>query len=130
MLWVIPLGFVVLGLIGQLLISTGAIEEQKAGEKPKPTPTITKTITPKPSIKPNIDPWTQYSRFKVDWREYSVNFELLLKEKFDNKDCNGMQSAFDALVMDNKDHAQVYGHNNVNMMSFVDYLLEEAKCYK
>jgi hypothetical protein len=121
------LGFITLGLISQLLIYTGIIPEKSA----EPGVSIpTSTITPKPSIKPNIDPWTQYSKFKVDWREYSVNFELLLKEKFDNKDCNGMQSAFDALVIDNKDHAMEYGHNNVAMMSFVDYLLKASNCYK
>jgi hypothetical protein len=49
------LGFITLGLIGQLLIYTGIIPEKSAG----PEVSIpTSTITPKPSIKPNIDPWS------------------------------------------------------------------------
>ena len=95
-----------------LAVTTMPPSQEKAGEKPKPTPTITKTITPKPSI----DPWTQWNKFNVNWEEYSLGFEKLLLEKFESKDCQGMQGAFDALVVDNKDHAQVYGHNNVNMI--------------
>lgn len=129
MLWIIPLGFVVLGLIGQLLISTGAIPE-KAGENPKPTPTITKTITPKPSIKPKEDPWTQWGQFNVAWNEYSLEFEKELWTRFDAKDCQGMQYIFDLLAADNGNHIIEYGHTNSGMMRFVDYLLKAQNCYK
>jgi uncharacterized membrane protein len=39
-----------------LAVTTMPPSQEKAGEKPEPTPTITKTITPKPNIDP-LDSW-------------------------------------------------------------------------
>ena len=126
MLWVIPLGFVVLGLIGQLLISTGTIEEQKAGENPKPTI----TIAPKPSIKPKDNPLDSWKKYNVNWNEYGDGMQELLAEHYIDKDCYTLQGFFDLTVQDNDDHKAKFGHNNVNLMRYVDHLLEAANCYK
>ena len=126
MLWVIPLGFVVLGLIGQLLISTGTIEEQKAGKKPNPTPTITKTITPKP----NMDPLTSWKRYGVNWNEYGFQLRVMIANDYKNKDCHSLQNTFDLAVFTNPEHAAEYGHTNSALMGYIDYLLEAANCYK
>jgi hypothetical protein len=109
-----------------LAVTTMPPSQEKAGEKPEPTPTITKTITPKP----NIDPWTQWNRFNVNWAEYSLDFEKLLLEKFAAKDCIGLQAVSAALFLDNEDHIVEYGHDNINMISFVNYLSRQAKCYR
>lgn len=50
MLWVIPLGFVVLGVIGQLLMGIGVIEENKS-EKVKPKIEASIQPQPEPTVK-------------------------------------------------------------------------------
>lgn len=66
MLWVIPLGFVILGVIGQLLIGIGIIEENKS-EKVKPK--IEASITPKPQ--PTVEKKAEYEWQFVKWTPIS-----------------------------------------------------------
>jgi hypothetical protein len=66
MLWVIPLGFVVLGVIGQLLMGIGVIEENKS-EKVKPK--IEASTTPKP--KPTVEKKAEYEWQFVKWTPIS-----------------------------------------------------------
>jgi len=127
MLWIIPLGFVGLGLIGQLLISTGVIPE-KAGEPEVIIPT--KTITPKPSIKPKEDPIDSWKKYKVNWNEYGDQLSVIIRNDFYAKDCQSLQDTFDLAVYTNPEHMAEYGHNNAKLMQYIDHLLKAANCYK
>lgn len=108
-----------------LAVTTMPPTQEKAGEKPKPTPTITKTITPKP----NIDPLDSWKKYKVNWVEYGDGMQDLIAEYYISKDCQTLQGFFDLAVADNDDHSAKFGHNNANLMRYIDTLLRAANCY-
>ena len=116
---------VTMGILGQILIATGQIPE-KTGEKPKPTPTITKTITPKPIIDP-LDSWKKY---RVNWNEYGSQLRVIIANDYRNRDCQSLQDTFDLAVYTNPEHSAEYGHNNAKLMQYIDHLLQAANCYK
>jgi hypothetical protein len=116
---------VTMGILGQILIATGQIPE-KTGEKPKPTPTITKTITPKPTIDP-LDSWKKY---RVNWNEYGSQLRVIIANDYRNRDCQSLQDTFDLAVYTNPEHSAEYGHNNAKLMQYIDHLLQAANCYK
>ena len=114
---------VTMGILGQILIATGQIPE-KTGEKP--TPTITKTITPKPIIDP-LDSWKKY---RVNWNEYGSQLRVIIANDYKSRDCQSLQNTFDLAVYTNPEHSAEYGHNNANLMQYIDHLLKAANCYK
>jgi hypothetical protein len=109
--------FISLGILGQLLISAGVIPKSTSSSViNKPTSTSTPTSTPSPdTVKEIVDPWTQWSVWRVDWGNYSLDFEKTLWNKYDKKDCKGMQDIADSLI-DN------------NMESFIRYLMLKQGC--
>jgi hypothetical protein len=116
---------VTMGILGQILIAAGQIPE-KTGEKPKPTPTITKTITPKPIIDP-LDSWKKY---RVNWNEYGSQLRVIIANDYKSKNCQSLQDTFDLAVYTNLEHKSEYGHTNANLMQYIDHLLQAANCYK
>ena len=108
-----------------IAVTTMPPVEEKAGEKPKPTPTITKTITPKPIYNP-LDSWKKYG---VNWNEYGDGMQGLIGQTFNNRDCSTLQGFFDIAVENNPEHKAAFGHNNVNLMEYIHYLLKAANCY-
>jgi hypothetical protein len=61
MLWVIPVGFIGLGLLGQGLMAIGVIEE------PAPTPVVSKSPDPEKPIKPVIKKEAKFVGTFVRW---------------------------------------------------------------
>lgn len=119
------IAWAITGLFFVLSAITAPAEEKMAGEKPEPTPTITKTITPKPKIDP-IDSWKKY---RVNWNEYGDQLPVIIKNDFYAKDCQSLQDTFDLAVYTNQEHMDQYGHNNANLMNYIDHLLRAANCY-
>ena len=109
-----------------IAVTTMPPVEEKAGEKPKPTPTITKTITPKPIYNP-LDSWKKYG---VNWNEYGDQLSVIIRNDFYAKDCQSLQDTFDLAVYTNPEHMAEYGHNNAKLMQYIDHLLKAANCYK
>lgn len=120
------ISWAVTGLFFVLATTFTPTDQKKAGEKPKPTFTITKTITPKPKADP-LDSWKKY---KVNWAEYGDGMQGLIKDTYNKKDCYTLQGFFDLAVQNNDEHASVFGHNNANLMHYIDELLRSANCYK
>ena len=109
--------FISLGILGQLLISAGVIPESTSTSvtnKPISTSTPTPTSTPI-KVKETVDPWTQWSVWRVDWGNYSLDFEKTLWNMYNKKDCKGMQDTANSLI-DN------------NMESFIRYLMLKQGC--
>jgi hypothetical protein len=109
-----------------IAVTTMPPVEEKTGEKPKPTPTITKTITPKPIIDP-LDSWKKY---RVNWNEYGSQLRVIIANDYRNRDCQSLQDTFDLAVYTNPEHSAEYGHNNAKLMQYIDHLLQAANCYK
>ena len=68
-------------------------------------------------------------KYNINWNEYNPNMYKDLKALEAKRDCYGLQYVFDLAVLNNKAHARQYGHNNVNLMRYIDQLLRRAKCY-
>ena len=69
-------------------------------------------------------------QWKINWKEYGSDLYPQLKRYEKYRNCQGLQNIFNLSVQDNKAHAKKYGHNNVNLMKYIDHLLRRAKCYK
>lgn len=65
MIWVIPVGFIGLGLLGQGLMAIGVIEE------PVPTPVVSKSPEPEKPIKPVIKKEAKFVGTFVKWEPAS-----------------------------------------------------------
>ena len=68
-------------------------------------------------------------KYRIIWSEYRSDIYTEIKTYEKNKNCNGLQYIFDLAVLNNKAHARQYGHNNANLMIYIDQVLRRAKCY-
>ena len=68
--------------------------------------------------------------YKINWSEYNPNLYNKIKIFEKNRNCRELQNLFDLAVINNKAHSRQYGHNNVNLMRYIDQVLRRAKCYR
>ena len=65
----------------------------------------------------------------VQWADYAPGLQTRIVAMANAKDCDGLQSEFDVADANNAATLDRTGHNNAELMAFIDASLREAGCY-
>ena len=82
------------------------------------------------SLSKGVTPATQPAAVpNVPWADYASDLQPRIDALARSKDCRGLQSEFD--VADGASAATMTrtGHNNAQLMDYIDYQLRAAGCY-
>ncbi len=65
----------------------------------------------------------------VPWNDYASSLKSTIDSLADAGDCSGLQSQFDAADANNDATMSRTGHNNAELMKYIDGKLRAADCY-
>ena len=65
----------------------------------------------------------------VPWEDYDPGLKGRITTARDAKDCPGLQTMFDAADKNNEATMARAGHNNADLMSYIDDALKAAGCH-
>lgn len=65
----------------------------------------------------------------VQWSDYAAGVQGRIDALAASKDCDGLQAEFDAADANNAVTLNRTGHNNAELMSYIDGQMRAAGCY-
>lgn len=72
---------------------------------------------------------TEGSTIDVPWDDYAAQVKITIDDLAIAKDCTGLQAQFDTADANNEATMTRTGHNNADLMSYIDDKLRTAGCY-
>lgn len=66
---------------------------------------------------------------EVPWEDYDASVKLTIDELADQSDCEGLQEQFDIADANNEATMSRTGHNNAQLMAYIDQKLQASSCY-
>jgi hypothetical protein len=65
----------------------------------------------------------------VQWEDYAPSVKTRIDDLAAQKDCDALQSEFDNADANNEATMARVGHNNAQLMGYIDFLMRNAGCY-
>lgn len=65
----------------------------------------------------------------VPWSDYAPGLQARIDSLGDAADCSGLQTEFDTADANNQLTQNRVGHNNADLMAYIDDTMREAGCY-
>lgn len=65
----------------------------------------------------------------VQWEDYAPSVKTRIDELAAQKDCEALQAEFDNADANNEATMSRVGHNNAQLMSYIDFLMSKSACY-
>ena len=66
---------------------------------------------------------------EVPWADYAPTVKKRIDRMVQRGNCDGLQAEFDNADANNDATMQRTGHNNADLMTYIDATMEEAGCY-
>ena len=73
---------------------------------------------------------TSAPKATVQWSDYAAGVQARIDGAATAKDCKGLQSEFDAAEKGSEATKARTGHNNAELMKYIDATMKTAGCYK
>lgn len=103
-------------LAGCVRIPTSSSTEEPPAASAQPTPA-------EEVAEPESD------RTEVPWADYEVTLQAQIDDLTAAGDCAGLQAAFDTADANNDATMSRTGHNNADLMTYIDESMRLAECY-
>lgn len=102
-----------------------------ASKAPAAAPaTIAQPTTATPvEATPEPEPTKTAKRANVPWSDYDASVQAGIDAQTEAKDCAGLQAAFETTDANNEATMSRTGHNNADLLRYIDESLRLAGCY-
>lgn len=91
------------------------------------TPVVEEAPSTAPSVEPEPEP--EEDRHEVPWQDYDAALQPRIDDLTNTADCTALQAEFDTADANNDATMARTGHNNVDLMTYIDEALQLANCY-
>lgn len=86
-------------------------------------------VVPPPAAEPSPTPTVFEPSVSVPWGDYDASVKARIDELGAESDCAGLQDEFDNADANNDATMNRTGHNNADLMGYIDEWMREAGCY-
>ena len=73
---------------------------------------------------------TTIEESRVPWSDYAADLQARIDSLAASKNCPALQSEFDTADANNDATRDRTGHNNAELMAYIDGKMDEAACYQ
>jgi hypothetical protein len=112
------IALLVVGVITNLSDGEGPDESSQTASEPAETAEEERAVVE--SEQPEVE---------VPWEDYDASVKLEIDELAAQNDCEGLQEQFDIADANNEATMSRTGHNNAQLMAYIDQKLQAASCY-